>query len=370
VAPLRELTIKGYKSIRDQRMQLRDLNVFIGANGAGKSNLLSFFDMLGFMTTGTLQQYVAENGYASSFLYYGPQTTPVLEAKLVLEMEQGTNHYDFRLAHAANDIFIFADERVAFARRGREGPTEPRSLGAGHKESRLQEQAEADDLAAKSVLWALQRYKSFHFHDTSRTAKIRNSGYVEDNRYLRSDGGNLAAYLRRLRITHSDNYDRILSTIRQIVPFHGDFVLEPRATDVRHIMLDWRERNSNVLFGPHQLADGALRAMALVTLLLQPSENLPLLIVIDEPELGLHPYAIGVVADLLRQVSHHSQVLISTQSTTLVDQFEPEDIVVVERADRQSTFKRLSSPDLAEWLEEYTLSEIWDKNVVGGRPEH
>ena len=116
------------------------------------------------------------------------------------------------------------------------------------------------------------------------------------------------------------------------------------------------------------MSDGTLRAMCLVTLLLQPEQELPNLLIVDEPELGLHPSSLSLVATLLKAASHYSQVVIATQSTRLVDEFDPEHVIVVDRAGAESQFRRLDPEKTEEWLEEYSLGEIWEKNVFGGGP--
>jgi predicted ATPase len=138
--------------------------------------------------------------------------------------------------------------------------------------------------------------------------------------------------------------------------------------DPTKIQLRWKERNREFDFGPHLLSDGTLRAMALITLLLQPENDLPSVIIIDEPELGLHPYAISVLAGLLRMASSHSQIMVATESPTFLDQFTPEEVVVTERCEGESVFRRLSHEGLRSWLEDYCLSDLWAKNVIGGRP--
>ena len=154
-----------------------------------------------------------------------------------------------------------------------------------------------------------------------------------------------------------------MTTIRQVAPFFDDFDLEP--ADTRDVILNWRHRESNFVFGPHQLSDGTLRAICLISLLLQPVEKLPSLIVVDEPELGLDPCAVDVIASLFRSVSQHAQVLVSTQSSAFVDSFEPGDIVVVERNKEATEFERPQAEDLDTWVEDYALGEIWEKNAVG-----
>jgi len=364
---LTRVKLSGFKSIREMDLELRPLNVLIGANGSGKSNLISYLKMHNFAMTGGLQRFIGTSGGADALLHYGAKTTPQIEGKFVFETQAGTNTYAMRLMHAAQDTLIYADETVCF-QRGRAQSAEPRSLGAGHRETALIGAARDGDKTAEVELYVMSRWSVFQFHDTSETANIRLSAYISDNRYLRSDAGNLAAYLYGLRETNREYYDRIVATLRQIAPFFGDFVLEPRELDNTRILLNWRERDREMVFGPHQLSDGTLRSMALLTLLLQPEEKLPSVLIIDEPELGLHPYAIEVLASLLRSVSNQAQVIVATQSVGLVDHFEPEDIVVVDRKEGASVFSRPNEAGLREWLEDYSLSELWEKNLIGGTP--
>ena len=147
--------------------------------------------------------------------------------------------------------------------------------------------------------------------------------------------------------------------------FLSDFELEPRH---QRLLLQWRERNTDEVFSVSQASDGMLRVVALVTLLLLPERKLPDVLILDEPELGLHPYAINVVGGLIRALSDKIQVIVATQSMPFIDCFEPSDLVVVDREERRTTFRRLNDEELEDWLEDYSLSELWEKNVLGGRP--
>jgi len=368
VNKINKIRIAGFRSIRDQEIDLRPINVLIGANGSGKSNFVSVFSMLNSIVTGSLQVFVQERGGANSILHYGAKHTPQLEVDFEFETTEGVNGYMARLGYAASDTLMFLDERIKFTRLGTENPNGPLSLGAGHKESALKEAADSGGQTARSLKWLMDRCKSYQFHDTSPRAEIRQNHYVNDGAYLRDDAGNLAPFLYGLRNSRREYYERIVSTIRLALPFFDDFILEPTAANGNYITLDWKETGSDYRFGAHQIADGALRFMALATLLLQPKDKMPSVIIIDEPELGLHPYAISLLGSLIRGVSTESQVIVATQSTELVDQFEADDIIVVDRQERESTFLRQHSEQLKEWLEEYAVSELWKKNIIGGRP--
>jgi predicted ATPase len=363
---LQKLVLNGFKSIKAMELELRPLNILIGANGAGKSNLISFFKMLNEMMAGRLQQYIGMSGRAQSLLHFGAKITPQIEARLEFEVENGIDAYHLRLFHAAGDTLFFAEETLSFLQTGYSLPRIDQ-LGAGHQETRINEAAEEGTQTARMLRYLLNRCRVYHFHDTSSTADVRQSCYLGDNRWLMPDAGNLAALLLKFRQENNGAaYQRIVGTIRLIAPFFDDFDLEPDRND--RVILNWREKGSDRVFGPHQFSDGTLRAICLATLLLQPEDELPELIIVDEPELGLHPYALNVVADLFSKASLHTQILISTQSSSLLDNFDPEDVITVNREGQESQFKRLNSTELETWLEEYSLGEIWEKNIIGGGP--
>ena len=368
---LRSVTIRGYRSFKDAKLDLRPLNVLIGANGAGKSNLVSFFAMMNELMTGRLQQHVASTGHASSNLHFGPRTTPQLEAELEFELDAGAvDTYRMRLGHAAGDTLIFTEECLSFLQSGFTNAKEEQ-LGPGHKETLIGSTADGSGPQAKTARvfrYLLNNCRVFHFHDTSPTSRVRNYGYVGNNRPFMPDAGNLAAVLHRLRSENPNVYLRIVDTVRQVAPFFIDFDLEPSGPGRKEIILNWRHRRSDQIFGPHQLSDGTLRAICLITLLMSPADELPILIVIDEPELGLHPYALNILASLCRSASTESQILVSTQSSAFVNSFDPEDIVVVERDGESSTLARPDVNHLEAWLDDYSLGEIWEKNIVGGGP--
>ena len=368
MALLKRVRLNGFRSIKEMDLELRSLNILIGANGAGKSNLVAFFKMLNEMMGERLQAFVSTTGRATANLYFGPKVTPQLEAKLEFEADNGLDTYFMRLFHAAGDSLVFAEETLSFLQQDWVGEPKQVPLGAGHQETRIGDEAKKGEKTAKVFRHLLNHCRVFHFHDTSATARVRQYCYVGDHRWLMPDAANLAALLYRWQQQDEIAYDRIVRTIHQVAPFFADFDLQPEGASDRDIILNWRHRDSDLVFGPHQLSDGTLRAICLISLLLQPEGELPNVIVVDEPELGLHPYALKVVASLFQATAHHTQILVSTQSSTFLDNFEPEDVVVVERDGEASKFSRPSKEMLSSWLEDYSLGEVWEKNVIGGGP--
>jgi predicted ATPase len=367
MAELRKLEIEGYRSIKSASIELRHLNVLIGANGAGKSNFVSFFKLLNEMMGKRLQEYIGTSGRAQSLLYFGSKTTYRIAAKLEFQSETGLDWYSMRLVSAPRDALIFAEETLRFQNK-RDITHREVTLGAGHQETRIADMAAENDPTARTFRYFLNQCRVYHFHDTSPTARIRQSCYINDNRWLMPDASNLAAMLYLYREQKKIAYKRIISTIRKIAPEFDDFTLEPDRLNPKDIFLNWRMRGSEYLFGPHQISDGMLRAMAIVTLLLQPESDLPDVIILDEPELGLHPYALEIIAGLVQSVSTKSQVIVATQSESFLNYFQTEDIITVEWNRGQTQFRRLEAEPLKDWLEDYSIGELWQRNVLGGGP--
>lgn len=370
---LNSIELSGFKSIdsEGQKIKFGDVTVFIGANGAGKSNLVSFFQMINYMTTGALLTYLNEHGSASSLLHFGPKKTQALRAELCFSDNEVKDSYRFSLSHAAGDIFLFTNEEIGYHRTG--FPREKKiTLGIGHKESLLRKTLDEHDGIRRVIYALLRKCLVFQFHDTSSKARIRGGCGISDDNFLYDDAGNLASILYAMANNNETikYYERIVSRIKAVFPQFHDFVLEPSKLNPKLIELKWKSKEQKYIFAPHQISDGSLRFMALTTLLLQPTDWLPSVIIIDEPELGLHPTAISDLAGMVKTASKYAQIILATQSPRLLDEFSPEQIVVVEyeEANRHSIFKRLKEDDLKEWLERYTMSELWDKNVLGGTP--
>jgi predicted ATPase len=381
MAKLTSLRLAGWKSIRDATIELRPLNVLIGANGAGKSNVVSFFKLMNEMREDRFQVHVGTVGGAESLLHYGSKRTPGIEAEFRFATDLGQTDYSLRLVPAAGNTLIFDEEKLRLFPHGLPGPESAtvdlrpgHSKFRGHHESGLGKLFDRDDRfpdflpAVMHITVDDLSNRVFHFHDTSLLGPMRRDCPIDANRYLHSDASNLPAMLYLYRERFATAYRRIVAAVKAVAPFFEDFALEPLRLNPRNIALHWRAQGADYDLGPHQLSDGTLRAVALFTLLLQPEEDLPKLIVLDEPELGLHPAALAVLADLLKSTARHSQVLIATQSAALIDHFEVDDIVTVNLRDGCSTFDRLDPKGLKDWLAEYTLSEMWERNVIGGGP--
>jgi predicted ATPase len=358
------VTIEGFRSLRDiQSLELPQLTVLIGANGAGKSTLIRFFDMLSWMLKAkNLQEFVLRHGGGDDQFFMGARKTARIHAELCLETASGRNDYKFDLAHiSAGDTVMVMNEAYRFTPRGLTTEASWTALGQVGKESGLLEQTHK---TAKTIVNLLRQCSTYQFHDTSINAAIHNRWDVTESFRLRSDGGNLAAVLLDLRNTDSKRYELIVKQIRRVLPAFKDFVLEEEAGKV---LLRWVGNQSDKVFGSHLTSDGSLRLFCLLTLLNVPPDRLPDVMFFDEPELGLHPHAITLVAEMFKRLSKKRQVFIATQSPYLVDCFELENIIVANATNGETVLRNLPRAHYQRWLdEEYQLSDIWLQQATGG----
>ncbi len=370
---LKKMSVKGFKSIRNlEDFELKQLNILIGGNGAGKSNFVQLFKMLRAMAKQSFAKFILERGTAADFMYNGPQVTDKVNAEFEFMSNcsnaEGTNQYKFTLSPRADESFLIEEERKYYT-------TNWRNYGAPSLESRI---AEQKDETSRDGQWngvghfvyqAISNWEVYHFHDTSDKSPMRRSEIVEDNFTLRSDGANIAPFLLNLKESDDKSYGDIVNAVKLVTPFFEDFRLDVLTRGEKEIVkLSWSQKGSDYPMQPYHFSDGTLRFIALATALLQP--NPPSIVVIDEPELGLHPYAVDVLAELIEVTSNRTQVIISTQSPQLIDNFSIEDIIVVSRKGGQSTFERLNEKNFTEWLEEFSVGDLWRKNVILGGPTY
>jgi len=364
---LREVVIKGYKSIAYNNpvtLKLGDVSILLGANGAGKSNIISFFRMLSYMMSKSFSRYVEMEGTSSSLLHFGSKKTPVMSGILKFITDNSENLYQFSLSNATPDRLIITEENITWFRNGERKPYEI-SLETNFKESSL---AESENSVAKSIYQMLSFCKVYQFHDSSADGPLRQSCPVETANYLQSHGNNLPSFLFFLRNNYNDSYNRIVNYVRDVIPQFQDFYLEPVNN---YISLRWIDNSAtDYRFNAYQFSDGSIRFIALATLLLQPIQTMPNVIILDEPELGLHPYAIIQLAEMIKDASIHAQIIVATQSKDLVDHFGIDNISIVEMDEKTkgTTVNQLNQEDYKLWLDHYVVSELWDKNIIGGRP--
>ena len=364
---LTEIEVAGFRSIRTTKppLKMERLTILIGQNGAGKSNLLEIFTFLNAIRRGNLSNYVLKAGGADKVLHFGSRVTKMIRIRL--SFDDGKNGYVIELEPDKEDRLIPTTEFAQYwvkrlYKRSYDEPLTPDGLEAGISRP-------ARTAVQRYVRWHLAGWRRYHFHDTSSLAPLRKTANINDNHFLRADGSNLAAFLYLLRAKHPGAYGRIESVIRQAAPFFREFHLAPQQLNPNTIRLAWRHVGSDAYFGISTLSDGSLRFMALATLFLQPAELMPSVILFDEPELGLHPYAIALLAALIKKAAVHAQVIVASQSSRLLSYFEPEDVMVADRVQGATQYSRQSASELGTWLQDFSLGTLWEKGWLGGLPD-
>ena len=366
---LSNLRIQGFKSIKDLDLPMTPINILIGANGSGKTNLISLFTFLRHLSEGKLQNYVEKQGFANTFFHFGSKKTP----EIMIDVKVGNNGYHVVFEHGANDdTLVFKEEYCTiksyspkhFNIRGAKG------------ESGLLPGAKADSKPVREYTRDyMGQCRVYHFHDTGPLAGFKQASDLTASDYLYSDASNLASFLFRLKTEEGDDsftksYNDIVNAIKAVAPYFHDFYLEPRGrNNAKKVLLKWLHRDHDEPFSANQLSDGTARFICMTALFLQPISLRPKAIILDEPELGLHPAALEVLADIIKYTSKHSQVICSTQSVTFANLFNAEDFIVVDQERGSSVFKRVNESQLTQWLEDYRMGDIWTKNLIGGRPE-
>lgn len=316
------------------------------------------------MRRGGLKEFIAGN--ADSYVFAGPQYTKTIEVELTF----GNNGYSFILQATENGFFLINNEQRHYLPRQNTKTTQ--HLGNGNFDAQLLIDSQSPmNPHQPSESWytynTMRSWQIYHFHDTSNTAAMRRYHNSENSQVLMPDAANIAPFLATLRRQHQQHYHEIIQAIRLILPFFDDFIFQPNQNN--QLWLDWRQQGmSDFPMRPRQLSDGSIRFICLATALLQP--NPPATIIIDEPELGLHPEAIDLLAELIHDAKQRSQLIIASQSASLLNYCQPRDIIVVNRVNGASTFGRLDASGLSAWLEDYSLGELWQKNVIQAGTTH
>lgn len=370
---IESIHVRGFRSLADVELKaLGDVTVLIGPNGSGKSNFVRFFELMSYMLSSRqLGLFVGRKGGADDQLFRGRRVTSHVHLSISIRTEKGTNEYEFSLVWGNPDRLLFTEERFRYSQDGRPTKGGWQELGSGHSEALIVEAAQGDidginRTTARVILHLLWNCAIYHFHDTSEESDFKEWWDAQDSIYLRSNGGNLAPVLLRLQREDIRRFELITKQIRRILPTFERF-------DIREAggraLLAWKQWDSDKLIGAHLTSDGSLRFFALVTLLNLPSEMLPSVILFDEPELGLHPTAVELIGQMISRVGKERQVIVATQSPALVDSFEIDQIVVLDLKDGATQARQLEQAEYQHWLDdEYSPSELWNMNVLGGRP--
>ena len=360
---LQSIKIEGFKSIKSLNLEMRSINLLIGANGAGKSNFMSIFTFLNQLSKGKLQSYIAKQGGTGRLLHFSAKNTP----SLVINLELGDDNYHLHLKPDTQDSLIIDNERFF---------TDTQTMNLQNNSSEIG-WTENKDLLIISNVRRIKTYfdecRVYHFFDTGEYADFKQRSQVSNYHYLEKDAANIGALLYFLKNNeekrHRQAYYRIVTAVKAVAPYFHDFYLEPDGEGANaNIILRWEHSEHDAPLSASMLSDGTARFICLATLIRQPEDLIPQTVILDEPELGLHPDAIYVLAEMIKDVSSVTQFIISTQSVEFANYFEPEDIIVVEETKGVSSFKRLEREHLEVWLDNFRMGELWTRNLIGGNP--
>lgn len=362
-APLASIAVSGFRSIASLTLELSsEVTLLIGANGAGKSNLVDAFELLGYTVDEKLGAHVLRSGGFSQILHRSIGEGPAESVSIKVWGDWNgsyRNGYRMKLDMGPDDTALLSETTYTHGQQYEEPYDQPLGYGRESKLASVQPQHRTNEYLLK----VLSGCRVFHFDDTSSDAPPLKRADVGDSETLQNNGRNLAAVLFDMKKNHAEKYERIRRSVRNVAPFFDDFVLRE---DGGSVILRWSERGIDGVFSGGALSSGTLRFICLAVLLQQPRP--PATIVLDEPELGLHPAAIHQLADLMRSVGSSHRIVAATQSVTLLGQFSLDEVAVVEREHGSTTVRRPDRASLSAWLAEYSLGELWEMNILGGRP--
>jgi len=361
---LKKIQLTHFRSFFQAEVEIKNINVLIGGNGSGKSNFISLFAMLSYIQIGRLGDWITNKGGFDNIVYNGIQENEFINLRFFFDASNGQNIYEL-LLRATEEDYIINAEKFGFWKYHESPKAFFQHQETNQKETQLKYLAERKIEIPYYIYSNIKGFQVFHFDDVSVNSNKKRLQNIDEGYPLHPEGDNIAAFLYNLKQNYIDDYDKILEITRMVTPYFDDFILEPEPTKSNQIKLKWREKNNLKIFSAALISDGTIRFICLCALLLQPTP--PLLIIIDEPELGLHPLAISFLAELIKKASCRTQIILSTQSVTLLNQFEPSDILVVDREQSGSQLTRLNEQELQEWLDEYSLGQLWENNYIGGR---
>ncbi len=362
---LKYIKVNGFKSIAKLDLPMGNINILIGANGAGKTNLISLFTFLSHLSQGKLRNYVETEGGAERFFHFGTKHTHQIK----FDLDVGKNGYHVEFSpNIDDDSLVFCKEYCTITTSNLQWLLYPKMGESGFVSGKKAD----SERVKKYTREYLEKCLVYHFHDTSNHALFKKTNKLVSHHYLEKDAANIAPFLYDLKNCEwggNESYQQIVSAIQSVAPFFHDFYLEPSGkADDENIILRWTHKKHDIPFSANVLSDGTARFICLATLFLQPVSRRQNTIILDEPELGLHPAALDVLADIIRSIAKETQVICSTQSVAFANLFEPEEFIVVDEEDGVSNFRRLEREPLEHWLKDYGMGDIWSKNLIGGRP--
>ena len=369
------LSIRGFRRLLDVSLELRPLTVLIGANGCGKTSVLDVLNLLSNSAQGRLGPAVSEMAGLGSVLTY--DRAPELKLGLSFNSSVG-EMLGYHLVLEPRGLgFAIREESMG-------SPIEPSQIAAS--DARVDFYDVRGELVESGSRRGLletalsQVPKSLHGPEEFRETLAGSTFYQGISVGVRSpvrlpqqlgpaqlpgrDGEDLVSCLYSMRESHPERFEAVEDTLRVAFPRFKRLEFPPVAAGT--VGLGWRDNDSTKTFYAHQLSPGTLRFLWLTALLQSP--GLPALILLDEPEVSLHPEMVSLMVDQFREASFRSQLVIATQSDSLIRFLEPKEVVVCDSDEgAMTTLTRADELDLEEWLKEYSLDELWRNGRLGAR---
>jgi predicted ATPase len=383
-AGFERLEVKGYRRLRRIDLSLRPFNVLIGANGVGKSSILEVIDLLAASADGVLEQTISHSGGVSSLITADGKTDSMhLALHMPVTAEQPIV-YQMSIASEGNGYSIVREELTQQQDQGSEKPfrflnanaaiVEYYKAGA-KKPDRPNWEYKRMETALSQVPKMYKKPENFrnvlassaeiyHTLSVSARAPVRLPQSMQPARTPGTDGEDLLSCLYLMRETERDRFEAVEDALRAAFPTFDRIDLPPAAAG--SLTLAWRDRSFVRPIFPHQLSEGTLRFLWLVTLLQSP--ELPAVTLIDEPEVSLHPEMLQLLAELMREASSRTQLVVATHSDRFVRFLDPDELVVCDLDEcGGTTVRRASDLDLDAWMKNYSLDQLWSMGRLGGR---
>jgi len=375
-----QIQIKGYRVLADVTLDLHPLTVMIGPNGCGKTSLLEIFQLLKEAAQGRLAEAISNLGGLTTLLTHTSDAPSRLEIVLKVDIDSPRSpepmSYHFALEPGPQGMGYMSVLERLWQLEPNVGPhryidsktpagTELKLAKWPLRDAGLFVKTEAEPEVLRDTL---TNTLYLGFLDVSSRAPARLPQTLTPATYPGKNGESLFPALYNMRESKASrsSYERIEETLS--LAFPGFDHLELPVVGGGQITLAWYDKDLTVPLYPNQLSEGTLRFLWLATTLLSPEP--PPLILIDEPEVSLHPELLQILAALLRDASARTQLLIATHASDLIRWLRPDAVVVIDKENGKSTFTWANDPalDLEEWLKEYTLADLWYMGNLGGRP--
>jgi predicted ATPase len=383
------IQVQGFRRLRDFHLRLEPLNVMIGANGSGKTSLLEVFSLLAASASGGLKETIHNLGGVNLNLTASEysDTSAAEEMRFGLEKSVPGNaplKYSVSLRQAGANYQIPNESFTQHQDVTKPGPH--KHFDAGYGDVRYYDPAarklvipawehDPQESALSQVPKMYQAPEDFrktlasstHYHglDVGSRAPVRLPQPMREAKLPGRDGEDLVSCLYWMREAGPDRFETIQDTIRAAFPGFERLNFPPVAAGT--LALTWKEKGMKHPFFMHQLSEGTLRFLWLVTLLYSP--GLTGVTMIDEPEVSLHPELLSILADCLREASQRTQLIIATHADRLVRFLSPGDVVVMDvQEDGTTRATRAIDLNLDAWLDDYTLDQVWQHGTLGGRP--